>query len=130
LNELRTQASSLLEIFDEKLLHEVVSELNDAETTLSSVATSPGGFKTTEDIQLTLLKDFDGVKTAQNLAHYNDDVVLDGVYRTIQNLSDRLEGFRREKRHTLQKELGEITQKLANFTLTLKGSKVSQAILT
>ncbi|MHC5732515.1 MAG: hypothetical protein ACYTXY_52365, partial [Nostoc sp.] len=66
----------------------------------------------------------------QNLAHYNDDVVLDGVYRTIQNLSDRLEGFRREKRHTLQKELGEITQKLANFTLTLKGSKVSQAILT
>lgn len=121
LNELRTQVSSLLEIFHEKLLQEVESVLNEAETTLSSVATSPfgfgsssllrqqdrtaspEGFKTTEDIQLTFLKDFDGVKTAQNLAHYNDDVVLDGVDRTIQNLSDRLEEFCRDKRYTLQK---------------------------
>jgi hypothetical protein len=130
LNELRTQLSSLLEIFDEKLLQEVESALNEAEKTLSSVTTSPGDFKTTEDIQLTLLKDFDGVKTGHNLAQYNDDVILDGVDRTIQNLSDRLEGFRRDKRHTLQKELGEITQKLENFTLRLKASKVSQAILT
>lgn len=130
LNELRTQVFSLLEISDEKLLQEVESILNEAETTLSSVATSPGGFKTTEDIQLTFFKDFDGVKTAQNLAHYNDDVVLDEVYRSIQNLSDRLEEFRRNKRQTLQKELGEITRKLENFTLRLKASKVSQAILT
>ena len=130
LNELRTQVSSLLEIFHEKLLQDVISELNEAETTLSSVATSPEGFKTTEDIQLTFLKDFDGVKTAQNLAHYNDDVVLDGVDRTIQKLSDHLEEFRRDKRHALQKELDEITLKLENFTLKLKASKVSQAILT
>ncbi|MEH1768407.1 hypothetical protein [Nostoc sp.] len=130
LNELRTHVSSLLEIFDEKLLEEVLSDLNEAETTLYSVATSPEGFKTTEDIQLTFLEDFDGVKTAQNLTHYNDDVILDGVDRTIQKLSGRLEIFRRDKRLTLQKELGEITRKLEDLTLELKTSKVCQAIVT
>ncbi|MDZ7995672.1 MAG: hypothetical protein RM022_022365 [Nostoc sp. EfeVER01] len=139
LNELRTHVSSLLEIFDEKLLDEVLSDLNEAETTLSSVATSPQGFKTTEE-KLTLSKDFDsaalasirasGVETAQKFAQHKDDVVLDGVYRTIQNLSDRLEIFRRDKRYTLQKELGEMTRKLEDLTLELKASKVSQAILT
>ncbi|HAA29863.1 MAG TPA: hypothetical protein DCE56_21910 [Cyanobacteria bacterium UBA8553] len=130
LNELRERVSSLLEVFDEKPLLEIVRHLNEAETTLSLVATSPIGFNTTEGIQLNLELDFDGVEPAQELGKYNDDVVLDGVQRTIQNLGERLEGFRREKRHILQKQLGEIKLKLENFTLRLKASKVSQVILS
>ncbi|MCC5637618.1 hypothetical protein LC593_17585 [Nostoc sp. CHAB 5844] len=128
--ELRAQVSSFLANFDDRLLQEVVSELNEAETTLSLVATSPGSLKTPECIQLTLGQDFDGVKTTQEFANYTDEVVLDGIQRAIQDLSDRLEEFCHEKRHTLQKELGEITRKLENFTLRLKTSKVSQVILS
>ncbi|BBD64534.1 hypothetical protein NIES4072_18040 [Nostoc commune NIES-4072] len=130
LNELRAQVYLLLEIFDEKLLQEVISEFKEVEKTLFSVASSPKDFKKTEDIQLTLLQEVDDVKAAHNLTHYNDDVVLDGVHRTIQNLNDRLEVFCHEKRYTLQKELGEITRKLKKFTLRLKASKVSEPILS
>ncbi len=130
LNELRHRVSSLLENFDEKLLQEVVCHLNEAETSLSSVATSSGGFKTTEGIQLTLGQDFDDVKTSQEFANYNDEVVLDGIQRTLQDLSDRLEVFCHEKRFILQKEVTEIKLKLENFSLRLKTSKVSQEILS
>ncbi|MUG95346.1 hypothetical protein F7734_24460 [Scytonema sp. UIC 10036] len=128
LNELRTRVSSLLENFDEKLLQEVVCHLNEAETTLSSVTRSPRDFKTTEGIQLTLGQDFDDVKTSHEFANYNDEVVLDGIQRKLQDLSARLERFCREKHYTLQKEFTEIKLKLENLPLRLKTSKVSQEI--
>lgn len=130
LNEIREQVSSLLKVFDEKLLQEVVRHVNEAEATLSLVATSPSVFNPTEGIQLTLGLEFGGVATSQEFANHNDEVILDSVQRTIQNLSERLEGFHREKRYTLQKELSEATGKLQNFTEELKASKVSQVILS
>jgi len=125
LNELRTLVSTLIEIFDEQLLQEAIRRIDEAEKTLSLVASS----HITKSIQLNLGLDLDGVETTQELGTYNDDVVLDGVQRTIKGLSDDLEVFRREKRYTLQKELGQIKVNLENFTLNLKASKVSQEIL-
>ncbi|MBD2413807.1 hypothetical protein FACHB389_19880 [Nostoc calcicola FACHB-389] len=127
--ELRTQVSSVLANFDEQLLQEIANELHEAERTLSSVATSPGSLKTPEYIQLTLEQEFDGVKATQEFANYTDEIMLDGIQRTIQDLSDRLEEFFHEKRHKLQKELSENKLNLENFTLKLKASKISQPIL-
>jgi hypothetical protein len=124
LNELRTQVSSLLEAFDEKLLYDVEQSLNEAQQTLVSVAATlvPSGDDTA---QLNL---FNETASESDKQQSLSNVVLDQVQRKIQSYAEQIEEFCNEKRSFLQKELAEIKLKLDNVTLELNVSKVSQPI--
>ncbi len=123
LNELRSHVYSLLDAFDETLLHEVERNLDEAQKTLVSVVATLAQEGDTAQLNL-----FNETVFELNKQQSLSDVVLDQVQRTIQCYAEQIEKFCREKRSALQKELAEIKHQLENLTGELTLSKVSQPI--
>ena len=125
LNELRVQVSSLIEAFDETLLHEVKQSIEEAKKNIISVVASL--VKDSDTAQLNLFNQ----PVLESGKHQSlSEVALDQVQRTIQGIDEKIEEFRIEKRSTLQKELREIKGQLEDLSKEFITSKVSQPLLS
>lgn len=124
LERLKRDVTSLLEVFDEPLLHDVEAIVQSQQQSLTRIVESLEQQSQTRQLGL-----FERDRLESDPQKPGSDIALDQIQRTIQAIDERLQGFCREKTFQLQQELNQIKANLKKLTADFSGSKVDRVMI-
>ncbi|WP_254566472.1 hypothetical protein [Oscillatoria sp. HE19RPO] len=123
LNQLSAEVASLLEVFNDPLLHEISTSIEGQQQSLAKIVHSLEQSNQTRQLPL-----FEQGNVESSQKKHGSEIALDQFQRTIQLEGERLVAFCSEKKVNLQQYLNQIKVSVKQLTADFNGSKVNQIL--
>ena len=124
LEKLKRDVTSLLDVFNNPLLHDVEEIVQSQQQSIIQIIESLEQRNPTKQLAL-----FEGGRVESEPQKTGSDIALDQIQRTIQMQEERLQVFCHEETFQLQQELNQIQSSLKKMTADFSSSKVEREII-